>query len=92
MAFVRFTAEGPQEVGRGELHAMVVALERTCCSVVYVTDRKSVWQLWRRRAWERLQLQQWTGAEDDCTVAVTLNPRNAKAWWAGDGGARSRCG
>ena len=44
------------------------------------------------RALERLQLQQWTGAEDDCTVAVTLNPRNAKAWWAGDGGARSRCG
>ena len=44
------------------------------------------------RALERLQLQQWTGAEDDCTVAVTLNPRNAKARWAGDGGARSRCG
>ena len=33
------------------------------------------------RALERLQLQQWTGAEDDCTVAVTLNPRNAKAWY-----------
>ena len=51
LAAMDFTIPGEQEVGRGELYALVVAMEKTWCDITYVTDRLSVWQLWHRRPW-----------------------------------------
>eukprot|EP00974_Lingulodinium_polyedra_P099335 9622573-Lingulodinium_polyedra.AAC.1 len=56
MAVLDFLVPGEQEVGRGELYALVVALERLekGAALLYVTDRKSVWQAWDRKLWRHV--------------------------------------
>ena len=46
-----------QEVGRGELAAFLMALRSTCHNVIYVCDRRSVYDGWHSQAWKAKHLE-----------------------------------
>ena len=90
IAWLDFLVPGRQEVGRGELFAFIVALERSTCHITYVADRKSVWQIWQQKAWLSPESRQncdllfegllpiWTlarGASLSCWLRATAHKR-----------------